>query len=256
MIIWLIGLSASGKTAIGKKVYQLWKQSEPNTVFVDGDEIREIFKHDRGDSPYTIEGRKINADRICELCAWLDRQKINAVCCILSIFDESRIWNRNNYSDYYEVFISVPLDICKKRDIKKLYASAEQGILKNVVGMDIPFHNPTTYDLIIDNSPELNEFDSLANEILSSALQNRKKIKYIYSKGNLIEKPNTYFYSKVMGIDFLTVWINSRRKIQKHLNLKYPEYLSKQDNLLKNSSLEFNIDSNLNNIKKISILHK
>ena len=64
MIIWLIGLSGAGKTAIGRHLYELWKEEEPNTVFMDGDEIREIFKHDRGDEPYTIEGRKKNAERI------------------------------------------------------------------------------------------------------------------------------------------------------------------------------------------------
>ena len=169
MIIWLIGLSGAGKTAIGRHLYELWKEEEPNTVFMDGDEIREIFKHDRGDEPYTIEGRKKNAERICELCAWLDRQEINVVCCILSIFEESRKWNRRNYSKYFEVFISVPMETLYKRDVKDLYGPALQGYLKNVVGVDIPFQSPDNPDFIFDNSKDGVDLKIVATEILDRA---------------------------------------------------------------------------------------
>ena len=107
MVIWLIGLSASGKTTLGREIFALYRENEPNTVFVDGDEILGIFKHDRSPEAYTVEGRLKNAERICELCAWLDRQGINAICSILSIFEESRTWNRKTYSSYFEVYLSV-----------------------------------------------------------------------------------------------------------------------------------------------------
>src|SRR3990170_7153602 len=134
MVIWLIGLSGAGKTTIGRHVYELMKKEASNTVIVDGDEIRTIFKHDRGSDPYTIKERRRNADRICEICAWLERQDINVVCSILSIFEESRIWNRHTYSKYFEVYISVTLETLMKRDKKNLYAPALQGKIKNVVG--------------------------------------------------------------------------------------------------------------------------
>ena len=41
MIIWITGLSAAGKTTIGREVYHLWRSDEPNTVFIDGDENRQ-----------------------------------------------------------------------------------------------------------------------------------------------------------------------------------------------------------------------
>ncbi len=116
----------------------MWRKQEPNTVLVDGDVIRALFKDNVGEESYTIVGRRKNADRICSLCEWLDKQNINVVCCILSIFEESREWNRQNYSKYYEVYISVPMEDLVKRSIKDLYAPAFRGEMKNVVGVDIP----------------------------------------------------------------------------------------------------------------------
>ena len=169
MVIWLIGLSGSGKTTLGSRIYAIWKEIDKSTVVIDGDEIREIFKHNRSNDAYTIEGRSDNAERICALCAWLDRQDINVVCNILSLFHESRIWNRENYSKYYEVFISVPMGILKKRDNKNIYAQAYSGKMKNVVGVDIPFVPPVNPDYIFENHTDNIDMDKIALDILNQA---------------------------------------------------------------------------------------
>lgn len=169
MVIWLIGMSGAGKTTIGRQVCSIWKARATNTVFVDGDEMRQIFKHDQHPNAYSLEGRSANADRIAQLCAWLDRQQINVVCCILSIFEETRRWNRLTYSKYYEVYVSVPLEILTKRDTKDLYQPALRGELKNVVGVDIPFMPPASPDLVIDNSREGLDVNACARQILTAA---------------------------------------------------------------------------------------
>jgi len=169
MIIWLIGLSGAGKTTIGRRAYEIWKVEAPNTVFVDGDEIRDIFKHDQRPDAHAVEGRRANAERITELCAWLDRQDINVVCCILSIFPEMRRANRTRFSSYFEAYVSVPMEVLRKRDIKDLYAPALAGDKPNVVGVDIPFPEPTDSDLVIDNSAEGTDPDAQARHLLRSA---------------------------------------------------------------------------------------
>lgn len=169
MVIWLVGLSGSGKTTVGRHVYELWKTKESDTVFVDGDEIRKIFRQNQGPDAYSVEGRAANAERIAELCAWLDRQEINVVCCILSIFEETRIWNRQTYSKYFEVYLDVPLEILIERDGKNLYKPALRGETKNVVGVDIPFTPPLSPDMIIDNSKEGLDHRALAKDILANA---------------------------------------------------------------------------------------
>jgi cytidine diphosphoramidate kinase len=169
MIIWMIGLSGAGKTTIGRHVYSQWKDFEPNTVFVDGDEIRELFKHDQRPDSHTVAGRQINADRITELCLWLDRQDINVVCCILSIFPEMRACNRVRFSRYFEVCVSVPMETLINRDVKNLYVPALKGEISDVVGIDIPFPEPTSSDLVLDNSVEGKDPRELARRILDAA---------------------------------------------------------------------------------------
>ena len=169
MVIWLIGLSGAGKTTIGREVCRLWKAKEPHTVLIDGDEIRRIFKHDRDPDAYSIKGRAANAERIAELCLWLDRQGINVVCCILSIFEETRSWNRSHYSKYFEVYVSVPLEILAERDPKELYRSAKAGQIRNVVGIDIPFSPPKNPDWVFDNSKPGLDPGAAAKQILSKA---------------------------------------------------------------------------------------
>lgn len=169
MVMWIIGLSASGKTTIARRVVDLWRATTPNVVLVDGDDIRRIFRDDRTADAYTLEGRKRNANRIGELCAWLDQQGIHVVCSILSIFEESRDWNRVMYSKYFEVFIDVPMAVLEQREVKGIYASANRGEERNVVGVDIPFTPPARPDFVFDNRKDRSEFTDVAWEILTRA---------------------------------------------------------------------------------------
>lgn len=168
MVIWLVGLSGSGKTTLGKEIARLWKKQQPNTVLVDGDEVRRIFRQDTRSSDYSLEGRRLNAERIFELCAWLDAQDINVVCSILSIFPDLRTQNREHFKHYFEVYLNPPFQSLVERDTKGLYRKALSGEMSNMVGVDIPFPAPTNADLEIDTSqPE--DIDRLAALILQKA---------------------------------------------------------------------------------------
>ena len=165
MVYWIIGLAQSGKTTLGRALYGVIKPASPNTILIDGDDIRSRF----GDPGYTMEDRRKNADFICKLCKWLDDQGTEVICCVLSAFKESQGWNRKNYSKYFEVFIDVPIEILKKRDKKNLYS----GKIKNVVGIDIPFQPPEKPDYIFSNIVENIDFNIVAKSILSQARRKR-----------------------------------------------------------------------------------
>lgn len=164
MVIWITGLSGAGKTTIGRRLYGLVKPVLSNTVLVDGDEIRELFRHE-GPGAYSVEGRRANADRIISLCSWLDAQEINVICCVLSIFQDQRDANRHRFSKYYEVFIHAEVAELKHRDYKGLYKSVEQGLMTNVVGVDIPFVQPKGPNLVIRSANPPVDAELAAREI-------------------------------------------------------------------------------------------
>jgi adenylylsulfate kinase-like enzyme len=166
MIVWLVGLSGSGKTTLGNALFQQWREIESNTVMLDGDIIRKIFSHDKPTDSYDIAARRVNAERIVSLCELLDKQNINVVCCILSIFPEMRAENRERFRSYYEIFMDASLETVMQRDVKGIYAAASRGEMKNVVGIDIHFEKPATADLIINSSSNTTDIQALAKEIL------------------------------------------------------------------------------------------
>jgi cytidine diphosphoramidate kinase len=166
MIVWLVGLSGAGKTSIARELHRNWQAQVPATVLVDGDEIREIFRHDTSPENYNIEGRRANAKRIIEICRWLDKQKINVVCSILCIFPDLMLENRKIFPEYFEIFVDAPMEQLEARDGKGLYSAAKAGEIRNVVGVDIDFPVPQQPDLVIDNSKPDIDFGRTAQSIL------------------------------------------------------------------------------------------
>jgi len=154
MVIWIIGLSGAGKTTLANKVVKKANMESKKTVLIDGDIIRKIFENDLS---YSMEDRLINAKRICQLGKFLDSQGLNVVCAILSIFPETRQWNRANIKDYYEIFIDTPIDVLIDRDSKGIYGKHSKGEISQVVGIDIDFPIPDEADLVIDNSGSLKD---------------------------------------------------------------------------------------------------
>ena len=169
MVIWLTGLSACGKSTLGRLVYELWKPDAPNTVLVDGDEVRDIVRFNTGEDSYSQSGRRAIAERYCDLCAWLDRQDINVICCTISAFEDLRARNRKTFSRYFEVFITAPLEVLSRRHELDLYARAQRGEVHNVVGVDLAFAPPEMPDMVVDNSSDRDDLRPIADEILARA---------------------------------------------------------------------------------------
>jgi len=148
MVVWIIGLSGAGKTTLANEIVAHVRRAQPNVVLIDGDVVREVFGNDLG---HAMEDRRTNARRICQLGKLLDDQGIDVVCAILSLFPESRSWNREHLRNYYEVFIDTPIQDLVQRDSKGIYRRFNSGEIRDVAGMDIEFPRPTNPDLTIRN---------------------------------------------------------------------------------------------------------
>jgi cytidine diphosphoramidate kinase len=164
MVIWIIGLSGTGKTTLATQVVDKMRQLNKKVVLLDGDLIRSLFGND---VDHTIEGRRRNAERLSVLSKFLADQDIHVVAAILSIFPEWRRWNRENITDYSEVYIKASLETLLRRDIKNLYAKAMTGEIIDVVGVDIPFPEPENPELVIENDVDRVEFKEIIDNIMN-----------------------------------------------------------------------------------------
>ena len=152
-------MSGAGKTTLGKLVYNELKPENKNLVYLDGDDLRRVWK---AESNYSLKSRKVNASRISNLCKLLDSQGIHVIASVLSVFPEWQKWNRENFSSYFQIYLKVPLHVLKSRDTKGLYSQKNSS---DVVGVDIDFPEPYQSDLILESFGANNKRDSLVSEI-------------------------------------------------------------------------------------------
>lgn len=166
--IWITGLAGSGKTTIGEKLHAALKRKFANTVFLDGDVFREVFRA----GGYTREERFVIARQIVALCGFLVKQNINVVCATISLFKEIQDYNRKKFKNYFEIYLKCPLHELQKRDKKNLYSRAMKGQIKNVVGIDLSFDEPKNCELCIDTGKN-HDIDQIVGRILKLFLRSR-----------------------------------------------------------------------------------
>ena len=118
---------------------------------------------------FTIKNREKNAERLSRLTKLFSDQRINVVGSVLSNFPKWQRWNKKNIKNYKQIYLKVSLKNLILRDTKGLYKNALKKKKKNVVGIDIKFHEPLNSDLILDNNKNLKNFNSIANKILKFA---------------------------------------------------------------------------------------
>lgn len=161
LVIWLNGLAGSGKSTIGKHLYEILKKNFSNLVYLDGDEFREVLGHFGHDRKSRID----IAIKRSKLCHFLSSQGINVIATTISLFDEIYRLNRINFKNYLEIYIQCPMNELIERDQKNLYSQALKGKIKNVVGIDIPYDKPQAH-LVIDNKC-LDKLEAKTLQILS-----------------------------------------------------------------------------------------
>lgn len=164
MIVWLIGMSGSGKTTISEQLFLKMKQKLSNVVWLDGDVLRQIWGDDLG---HDLESRHKNAKRISSLCKLMDDQGIHVIASVISLFPDWQKWNRENFKNYFQIHLNPSLSLLKKRDNKNIYARAEKGQLKNVAGIDLIFPEPFQNDLVLSDEGLSDAPEKIAQDIWS-----------------------------------------------------------------------------------------
>ena len=140
LVVWMTGLSGSGKTTIAVALEKMLASSGVLTQVLDGDNIRSGINNNLG---FTEEDRKENIRRISEVSKLFVNCGIVTLNCFVSPTKDIRQQAKNILgTDMVEVFVNTPFEECEKRDVKGLYAKARAGEIKNFTGLDAPFEAP------------------------------------------------------------------------------------------------------------------
>ena len=151
-VIWITGLSAAGKTTLGRLVVGVLRGRGEPAILMDGDELREALA---STANHSAEARLELAHKYSRLARLVASQGVTVVVSTVALFHEIHSWNRENLPGYFEVYLKVSIDELKRRDPKGIYCRYDQGELKNVAGLDMAVEVPLQPELTIEYQPGL-----------------------------------------------------------------------------------------------------
>jgi bifunctional enzyme CysN/CysC len=140
-VIWLTGLSGSGKSTIANFVERHLLDLGRKTVLLDGDNLRQGLNADLG---FDEASRTENVRRTGELAKQLHDAGLIVIAALVSPFkaDRARVASLLPPGRFLEVFIDAPIEVCGERDPKGLYAKADAGKIVNFTGLDQVYEPP------------------------------------------------------------------------------------------------------------------
>jgi adenylylsulfate kinase len=164
IVIWMCGLSGSGKSTIANAAERVLHQQGRFTTILDGDNLRTGLNSDLG---FTDQDRLENIRRFSEVAKIFVSQGIITFVSAITPRGELRDLARGLIGeDLFEVYVKASYEACEKRDVKGLYAKAARGEIKNFTGRDNSFEPPQNPDLILDT--ETTTIEDAAFELLEA----------------------------------------------------------------------------------------
>ena len=147
-VIWMTGLSGSGKSSIANAVEKKLLQMKRHTFILDGDNVRLGLNKDLG---FTNTDRIENIRRVGQVAKLMTDAGLIVIVAFISPFQSERDMVRQmmDSNEFVEVFIDTPLSVAEERDVKGLYAKARSGQVKNFTGIDSPYEIPKNPDIHI-----------------------------------------------------------------------------------------------------------
>ena len=148
-ILWFTGLSASGKSTIANLVERRLTAMGRHTMILDGDNVRHGLNRDLG---FTEADRIENIRRIAEVAKLFVEAGLIVLVSFISPYRAERGLARDTVAKgtFIEIFVDTPVDECRRRDPKGLYAKADAGQLRNFTGVDAPYEPPLEPELTLD----------------------------------------------------------------------------------------------------------
>ena len=144
-VVWLTGLSGSGKSTIGRALEERLLREGRYVTMLDGDNLRHGLNADLGFSP---QDRSENNRRVGEVAKLMAEANLIVIAAFVSPYraDRDRIKERIG-ERFVEVYVNTPLEVCESRDPKGLYRRARAGEIVGFTGIDAPYEAPLEPDL-------------------------------------------------------------------------------------------------------------
>jgi adenylyl-sulfate kinase len=152
-VVWLTGLSGSGKSTVARAVEARLLDAERLAYVLDGDNLRHGLNADLGFSP---ADRGENVRRAAEVAALLADAGVIVITALISPYRADRAGARRaaGARAFLEVFVDAPLAVCEERDPKGLYARARRGEIADFTGVSAPYEPPESPDLVLASGRE------------------------------------------------------------------------------------------------------
>jgi len=164
-VIWLTGLSGSGKSTIGRIIEKKLIDKGIMAYLLDGDNIRHGLCSDLG---FSEEDRSENIRRIAEVAALFEDSGVTVLVSAITPFEKMRNLARIKSKKFILVYVKADIDTCVKRDPKGLYKKALNGEILGYTGIDSPFEEPLDYDYLLDT--EKFSIDECADKLMEYLL--------------------------------------------------------------------------------------
>jgi adenylylsulfate kinase len=148
IVLWLFGLSGSGKSTIANEVERTLHAEGRMTVILDGDNLRAGLNRNLG---FTDDDRTENVRRVAETAKLLAGQGIITLVSVIAPFRAHRALAAEIVgADFHEIYVQADFATCAARDPKGLYAKAKEGQIGHFTGRDSLFEEPERPSLVLD----------------------------------------------------------------------------------------------------------
>lgn len=166
-VLWFTGFPKAGKTTAGNRVHEILKEKRLKLERLNGDVVRQSLSSDLG---FSKKDRDENIKRVSSVAKLLSRNGTGVICSFISPYRETRNKIRKKVTNFIQVFVNAPLEVCERRDQEGLYQKARSGEIKNSTGISDPYEVPENPEIELHTAAE--SIEECANKVVRYLEQN------------------------------------------------------------------------------------